>query len=108
MLVAGGYDGWNYQDSTEIYDPETRTFERGPVMRYPRAYATCTTLDDGSILIAGGTSRGYGSLPSAELVTIIDDEAAKRGFHIGGLAFGSAGLRCAFAGTRCRWVSWQR
>lgn len=41
--------------SAEVYDPGTAAFSRSTEMTVPRFYHTATLLNDGSILIAGGT-----------------------------------------------------
>jgi hypothetical protein len=63
VLVAGGDDGGactaydNIFSSAEIYDPQTRKFTPTGSMTSPRLGATATLLDNGKVLIAGGTGR---------------------------------------------------
>ncbi len=82
ILVSGGYrylhdllDKYQELASTELYNPATNSFRRGPAMRAARAFHTATLLTAGpragQILIAGGqTNRdheGYLLLTSTEL-----------------------------------------
>jgi len=82
ILISGGYryqfdmlDKYQELASTELYDPATNSFRRGPAMRAARAYHTATVLTAGpragDVLIAGGqTSRdheGYFILTPTEL-----------------------------------------
>lgn len=82
ILISGGYRYLldmldKYQDlaSTELYDPATNSFKRGPAMRAARAYHTATVLTAGphagEVLIAGGEAsrdhEGYLFLTSTEL-----------------------------------------
>lgn len=61
VLVAGG-QVWFHQKamqvvattSTEIYDPETDTWSKGPPMHVERSNAAALPLTDGSILVTGG------------------------------------------------------
>ena len=69
VLVAGGWIGsQTYTDSTEIYDPTTRSFVRGPNL--PRAVdgLAAASLPDGSVLIAGGQIRPEVATGAAALV----------------------------------------
>jgi Galactose oxidase, central domain/Kelch motif len=71
VLIAGGDgNGFPYWlDSTEIYDPATRTFAASnetAAMNTARSFATATLLRNGKVLIAGGTDN-VGSLSSTEL-----------------------------------------
>ena len=61
-LITGGYMT-NYllhkvqTASAELYDPALGGFTQLPDMNYPRADHTTTLLDDGSVLIVGGTTE---------------------------------------------------
>ena len=55
VLIAGGYDGSNYLDSAEVYDPTAGTFTPTGSMTTARASQTATALSDGRVLIAGGS-----------------------------------------------------
>ena len=59
-LASGGIGGLSlgvgiefYMSTTEIYDPETNAWTRGPNMAEPRFNHTATALPDGRVLIAG-------------------------------------------------------
>jgi len=57
VLILGGRPGGNPDralDSTEIYDPKTRTFKAGPKMTRGRAFAAVAPLPDGGVLVCGG------------------------------------------------------
>ena len=54
VLVAGGYDGTNTLQSTEIFNPVTGSFSPGPLMGKPRYSPAMATLADGRVLLAGG------------------------------------------------------
>jgi hypothetical protein len=59
VLLAGGCTEHSCELSTdgattELYDPRTHRFERGPRMTRPRVSHTATRLPNGDVLIAGG------------------------------------------------------
>jgi len=59
VLVVGGQSGGAFGPrlaSTEIYDPATRSFTRGPEMKYARykLIQAVVSLKDGDVLVAGG------------------------------------------------------
>ena len=62
VLIAGGYwsDGqaWRVLSSTERFDPGTGDFSQIGSMGTPRSGHTATRLDDGRVLIAGGSDIG--------------------------------------------------
>lgn len=60
----GGCDAWNCLNSTEIYDPETNTWESGPPLITPRR--GCGLVEFGGKLYAIGGSSGQ-SLTSTEI-----------------------------------------
>jgi hypothetical protein len=69
VLVAGGWIGsQTYTNSTEIYDPATRGFVRGPDL--PRAVdgLAAASLPDGSVLVAGGQMRPEVATGAAALI----------------------------------------
>lgn len=59
VLVAGGFNkaaGYTVVfNTTEIYDPDSKTFYTGPDMTIPRWEHTATLLKTGEILVAGGS-----------------------------------------------------
>jgi hypothetical protein len=74
ILIAGGYwsDGqkWRVLSSTEMYDPATGDFSPIGSMGTPREGHSATLLNDGRVLIAGGTDIGHNGavgVPSAVL-----------------------------------------
>ncbi len=66
VLLAGGADGsapWKFgttgvkvSNTADLYDPATRSFAQTGNMNYPRAGATATVLQDGTVLIVGGVA----------------------------------------------------
>jgi hypothetical protein len=73
VLIAGGFSGdQSSLSTTELFDPKTARFSRGPSMSAARSGHTATRLPDGQILIAGGYNGDY--LRSAEIY----DAAANR------------------------------
>lgn len=70
VLITGGIGLSSGQPvrSTEIYDPDTRTWSPGPPMSVERAFHTATLLDSGKVLVAGGSTEALsGFLASAEV-----------------------------------------
>lgn len=72
VLIVGGqitYACCNGTNSAEIYDPMTDTFTPTGSMSTVRAEPTATLLNNGKVLIAGGSDMSwpYGQLASAEL-----------------------------------------
>ena len=72
VLIAGGLSDisnalkaiGSMKKSTEIYNPKTGTFSKGPNMSRERIAHTASTLPDGTILLAGGISlNGFFRLP---------------------------------------------
>lgn len=58
VLAAGGTAGEaTALASTEIYDPVTDSWSAGPDLLAPRTDASAIVLDDGSVLILGGTDQ---------------------------------------------------
>ncbi len=75
ILIAGGQgkdsEGHLALRSTDLYDPATNTFKRGPNMHSGRFGHTATPIisgpNAGKILLAGGTDANYNPLSSTEL-----------------------------------------
>jgi Kelch motif len=75
ILIAGGNDGSsvsNALNSTEFYNPATKTFAPGPSMITARFGAGAALLPNGKVLIAGGLD---GSTPGGLSSTEIYDPA---------------------------------
>jgi WD40 repeat protein len=66
VLVAGGFNPLQDENTAEIYDPSTRQFTPTGSMAVPRRFHTATLLDDGTVLVVGRPSGGL-SGPSAEI-----------------------------------------
>lgn len=73
VVIVGGLesDGNRYicLDGVELFNPLDNTFIQLPSLRYPRAFHTATVLDNGSVLIVGGTpTREDVPLEEAEII----------------------------------------
>ena len=59
VFISGGGNGTILSpvstDSTEVYDPRTHSFSAGPTMSYARAMHQSVLLDNGKVLILGGS-----------------------------------------------------
>lgn len=77
-------------DTTELFQPSgTPAFVEGPVMRSPRHHHTATLMENGLLLLAGGTdridsARGNAEvyLPVAKRLTELPRMAMPRAYHI--------------------------
>ena len=67
VLVAGGFTGYDYLDSVELYDPATGTWSETTSLFGARYYHTATLLLDGTVLVACGATEKLAYLESAEL-----------------------------------------
>lgn len=73
VLIAGGWVNAPFTypvlSSAELYDPATGTFTPTGTMNAARAYHSAVLLQNGKVLLAGGTSnsQSYSPLASAEL-----------------------------------------
>jgi hypothetical protein len=69
VLVAGGNTGAPFTGqlaSAEIYNPATGTFSATGSMASPVENHSATLLADGDVLVAGGDSYNFATLPNAE------------------------------------------
>jgi hypothetical protein len=63
VLVVGGEDGsHNPLAVAELYNPKTNTWQTAPSMTYPRYRTSAVLLDNGLVLVPGGTDRRSASL----------------------------------------------
>ncbi len=70
VLVTGGYNGVDYLDTAEIYDPQTGSWSyTASLMNETRCNHTATLLPDGQVLVAGD----YGYYASAEIYDPVAD-----------------------------------
>lgn len=81
VFIAGGskVDAQTYRfwSTTEIYDPETGLFNRGPEMQWVREGHAATALADGRVLLTGGVGKSdQQDLTTWRIAQIYD---AKRG-----------------------------
>lgn len=70
VLVVGGYDGTNFLDTAEVYDPAagpSGSWSSAGSMLDRRNWFTATLLKDGRVLVAGGYETGKTFLSSAEV-----------------------------------------
>jgi len=56
VLVIGGLSRGRVVATSELFDPRTGRFSRGPRMRLPRYKAAAVTLRDGRVLVVGGSA----------------------------------------------------
>ena len=56
VLVVGGFNDTGVLNTTEIFDPATKTWTMVAAMRVPRARHSATLLPDGTVLVAGGAT----------------------------------------------------
>ena len=61
VLIAGGNDGSNASNTTELYNIATNSFAPGPSMVAARFGAVAALLPNGKILLAGGVTDSSGS-----------------------------------------------
>ena len=54
VLITGGSKRNKSLKNTELFNPKTGNFEKGPELNLPRAYHTANKLPDGKVLISGG------------------------------------------------------
>ena len=64
VLVMGGFSGYNFLSSVEVYNPSTNTWQMGPSLKAPRSGMGVAVLE-GTVYVAGG-NRGTGRLRSVE------------------------------------------
>lgn len=68
LLVGGGAVDNTPYGETELYNPSVGTWSITGSLNTPRRVALTTLLDDGRVLVAGGTASSYcGSLNTSEL-----------------------------------------
>jgi len=81
VLITGGgtgaatFDLSDATDNCEIYDPKKSKFFETSPMHFPRQYHRATLLDDGRVLITGGSSKG--TLDPSKEAEIYDPKIAK-------------------------------
>jgi hypothetical protein len=90
VLVAGGRggDATATLASTELFDPKTSVWLPGPPMTSPRAGHTGTLLDDGRVLVVGGTAPARDGTPRLEALDSAEvfDPKTKAWRAVGALA----------------------
>ncbi len=83
IFVAGGGGGTvtvpTATNTTEIFDPLSRSFTAGPTMLVPRATHTATRLQDGRILLAGGLDSTGVCHASCEIYDRTTDQISPTG-----------------------------
>jgi hypothetical protein len=63
-----GCEGFDQAQASEIFDPVSRRFSKGPSMASPRAGHTATLLEDGRVLLVGGyPGEGRQALAAVEV-----------------------------------------
>lgn len=82
VLVAGGassQDPQGYTASAEVYDPATGEFASTGNMSIARIYFSCTSLRDGSVLVAGSSDGNTNFFASAERYDPVTGQFASTG-----------------------------
>jgi hypothetical protein len=75
VMIVGGVTGSKLPETTsvEFYNPQNGTFETlSPGLNYARAFHTATLLEDGRVLIAGGTVPTPSGVYSSDTAEIFD------------------------------------
>ncbi|MGP3690085.1 Kelch repeat-containing protein [Streptomyces sp. IBSNAI002] len=73
VFVAGGADAkGSAVDKAALYDPAAEKWKAAKPMRFPRRHHTVTRLDNGSILVVGGTSAPGRIAPALASVEVYD------------------------------------
>jgi hypothetical protein len=71
VLIAGGFDGTNFLQSAELFDPASNTFSLLPAsgnteLQTARSNFVAVAMQSGKVLIAGGIDAARNPLSSAE------------------------------------------
>jgi N-acetylneuraminic acid mutarotase len=90
LVVGGGNDSPDAIDSSELYDPASRSWSYTGRLNVARAGHTATQLADGRVLVAGGFSHG-GCTRTAE---VYDPETG-----VWTLTGGMSAVRCGHSAT---------
>ena len=82
VMITGGWgpqgEGSNQSYATTLFlDPQTASLAPGPRMLYPREDHSMILLDDGRVLITGGTNQNGKTIRTSEIY----DPTTKRFFH---------------------------
>lgn len=96
VLITGGLKGSGqtstFLNSAEVFDPLTNTFSSVGNLNISRAFHAATLLNDGRVLITGGSSDGNNFLNTAEIFnpstntfTLISNMNEARFFHTANL-----------------------
>lgn len=71
VLIAGGFDGTNYLNSAELYNPQDGRFTLlsggGKSLTTPRAFHKTVALSDGKILFVGGQNAAGTAVNTLEV-----------------------------------------
>jgi hypothetical protein len=97
-FIAGGFAGNDREAfpfrTTELFDPATNRFTKGPAMSQGRSGHSSTLLPDGRVLIVGGWTDAAGTFGSVEIV----DPAGQRNPEV----LSSVSPRAGHTATRLR------
>ncbi len=104
VLITGGstVDGSIPTRETEIFDPRTRTFARGPLMNVARTEHAALLLPDGRVLVAGGNTLGY--VVSTATAEIVDPDGASASIGDMSVPRGGGGMVLLLASDGAAWV----
>jgi len=97
VLITGGSDerdGEGVYNSSELFDPESQTFEVGPLMqrgRYKHA-GTSVVLEDGRVLVAGGAPQAEVYDPAENAFALVPGEPRMAGQFSASAPLGNRGV----------------
>src|ERR1035438_7601105 len=70
VLISGDFNGGKGSKSTEIYDSDKKSFEKGPELKVGRYNHASVTLPTCNVFICGGWNSTSGRLSSCEILDI--------------------------------------
>jgi len=68
VLISGDFNGGKGSTSTEIYDSDKKSFEKGPELKVARREHASVTIPTGNLFICGGYNSTSKELSSCEIV----------------------------------------
>jgi hypothetical protein len=78
MVTGGRTNSGKILDSTEFFDPATRSWSTGASLVERRAYHTATVTSDGSLILTGGIDVGNGSSSTSSAEALVQPTTPPR------------------------------